>query len=42
MDGEGNVFPNIIDNDGDLEELHRKLDEFISEMEKENKEEIER
>lgn len=42
MDGEGDVYPNIIDNNGDLDELHRKLDEFINEIEKRNEEEIER
>lgn len=39
LEGDGEKFSYIINNDGNIDELHKKLDEFILEI---NKEEIER
>ena len=42
MQGEGNLYPTIIDNNGSLDELHRKLEEYINNIKIKNKEDIER
>lgn len=42
LEGKGEIYPNIIDNNGELYELYSKLDEFINELERKIKQEIER
>lgn len=42
LEGTGKSFPHIINNDGTIDELHEKLNQFVLELQKENKKEIER
>ena len=42
LQGKGNLYPTIIDNNGSLDELYRRLEEFINNIKLKNKEDIER
>ena len=42
LEGTGESFAHIINNDGTIDELHEKLNQFVLELQKENKKEIER
>lgn len=42
LEGTGELFAHIINNDGTIDELHEKLNQFVLELQKENKKEIER
>ena len=42
LEGTGELFSHIINNDGTIDELYEKLNQFVFELQKENKKEIER
>lgn len=42
LEGNGDLFSNIINNDGTIDELHEKLNQFVLELQKENKMKMER
>ena len=42
LEGTGELFSYIINNDGTIDELYEKLNQFVFELQKENKKEVER